>query len=354
MSVQPWHLRIRAFTLIELLAVLLIIGLLLAATFVPYALSLRETVPIEFAARANLNRIWSADALNHYGTIYPRTRFDPTAGNRWTAFTGADSPDPFAASSDVQSNDVSASMWLLIRAEFAKPSDFVCPSSDGTPDPLLDAAGRPTQAKQRGNFRSSANLTYSIASPFSAVPEYALTDTLPSNFVLVADQAPSAASLSRGAIPPFDAPATTLAAINSVNHRRGGQNVLYASGTVEFESSPYCGVGRTRVKLPNDRWVDKLDGDNIYTALAPSPLINTSPSHESPGFAGTNVGPAWSHDTYLVPGAQFEAPTVARAKPPLTAAAGNAPTSAPATTKVASTRPAATTAASAASTTQSK
>ena len=313
----------RAFTLVELLAVLVIV-VLLAATFVPYAASLREA-----ASRArcadNLRGIY--EAMYNYSKrtnylSYPRTRADASIGGRWTAFTGADESRPFAAASAVQPNDVTASMWLLVREEFAQPFRFVCPSSDGTPDALLDGAGRAVRGTDRGNFRGPENFSYSVASPFSAVPEYALTDTLPSNFVLVADQAPSADSLRADAIPPFDVKPARLASINSVNHRRAGQNVLYASGTVAFESSPYCGVGRTRVKLPDGRETEKLDGDNVYTALAPTPLTDTSPSHESPGYAGPSVGPAYRYDTYLVPGAGFAAATPARRPtPPLIAAA---------------------------------
>lgn len=334
--------RPRGFTFPELLAVLCIVVLLLA-TFVPYALSLRET-----ANRArctdNLRGIWIA--LSAYAGknnfAYPRTRFDPALGNRWTAFTGPDASDPFAADSAVRPNDVSASFWMLVREELAQPFRFVCPSSDGTPDPLLDANGRPTTGRQRGNFRGPNHLTYAFASPFSAVPDYALNDTLPANFVVVADQGPSVESLAPGGAPTADAPPRTLAMGNSVNHRRAGQNVLYPAGNVTFESTPFCGVGRER-----DREKTPVSGDNIYTALAHAPLVDAHPPHSGPGYAGPTVGPSYRYDSYLVPGADFAAiasmkspasrpatqpTTAAVAPPPPATVPATAPSTAPATT----------------------
>lgn len=293
---------LRGFTLIELLAVLAII-VLLAATFVPYALSLRET-DNRVRCAANLRNLWWA--FNEYagrnGGAFPRTRADDHLGGRWTAFTGADDANPFAADSAVRPNDVTASLWLLVRTVDAKTEWFVCPSSDGTRDLVEDAAGRPVDARSRGNFRSAAHLTYAVASPFSGVPEYALNDTLPSGFVIIADQGPSIDSLAPGRAPAADASPRALAMGNSVNHRRGGQNVLYPQGTVIFETTPYCGVGRVR---SGDRTL--VPGDNIYTALAATPLVDVRPTHSLPGVAGTDLGPSYRYDTLLVPGADFAA-----------------------------------------------
>ena len=137
--------RQRAFTLIELLAVL-VIFILLAATFVPYAMSLRE---VSNRARCAAQLVSIRKALDVYGeanrfdnrVLLPRVRFDPTLGGTWTAFTGPDDANPFVASSSVQPNDVSASLWLLVREGYAQPEWFVCPSSDGDRDALEDATG---------------------------------------------------------------------------------------------------------------------------------------------------------------------------------------------------------------------
>ena len=74
------------------------------------------------------------------------------------------------------------------------------------------------------------------------------------------------------------------------NHERAGQNVLYVTGEVRFQSTPYCGYG--------SGWTR----DNIYTAYAPNPLPpGSNPSPQARGVLAPNVGPAWENDSYLVP-----------------------------------------------------
>ena len=291
------------FTLIELLAVLVIVGLLLA-TFVPYAMSLRESSN-RVRCTSNLNRIWTAVRDSYMpanGLMWPRVRTDATT-NGWTAFTGADDANPFAANSTVAPNDVTASLWLLVREGLAQPDWFVCPSGGGSADRLENASGERTVVKQRGNFRSRENLNYGYATPFSMIADYRLNDTLPARFVLLADQGPPLAQFA-GDVTRFDDAAAKIARINSPNHRRAGQNVLYADGTVRFEVSPFCGVGRTDTRSRSDPMAEDLDGDNIFTSLAPNPLIDIQPKHNEPGVAAdSSIGPAYRYDTVLVPGA---------------------------------------------------
>lgn len=280
--------------------------LLLAATFVPYALALREK-SARIRCTQNLKNVWGA--LSSYaesnGYFYPRTKFDPQTGNSWTAFSGPDDANPFAANSAVKANDVSASLWLLVREGLAKPEWFVCPSSWGTPDPMVNAGGSPAVSKARGNFRGPANLTYGYATPYSLLEDYRLNDTLPARFALLADQGPSVEHLNDHP-PAYSADVQTLATLNSVNHRGAGQNVLYADGSVSFETSAYCGVGRTRGTSPDKRPVELYDGDNIYTALSYTVLVNEQPKHNGPGVAGVGIGPAYRYDTYLVPPAAYQ------------------------------------------------
>jgi type II secretory pathway pseudopilin PulG len=282
-------LRHAAFTYIELLAMLAIVGILLSI-FIPYGTTVREQER-QLRCQDNLRRL--RDALLGYAhdnhNDYPRTTYDPAVNpNGYTAYTGAYAANPFSIA--VGPSDVTASLWLLVRAGYVKDlSVFVCPSSSQKPDSLNDDMGHLTPITRRSNFRSPANLSYSYASPFSGYSGYRLnSDVLPGQFAVLADRNPGPAA----AAVPHDAPPLQLARANSLNHRREGQNVLYADGSAAFETTPYCGIGRD---------TGNPYGDNIYTALADKPLAGESPYYAGNGCCGRQFGPSYQYDSYLVP-----------------------------------------------------
>lgn len=286
----------RGFTVVELLVVLGIFIILLAI-FIPYVLSIREESNRSRCAN-NLRLI--RNALQAYAQDndrnYPSVRYD--IANRpqgYTAYSGTEDPDPFAAESAVQPNDVTASLWLLVRRGLiADTVMFVCPSTNDYRDRLADSVGRTVDAARRGNFRSPANLSYSYASPFSDAAGYRLnSDWLNSSFALMADKNPG----TRGGdddvtAPAYDADEMALARANSNNHAGAGQNVLYPGGNVEFVRTPYSGVG----------YAGGRGRDNIYTARARG--STTQPTQvpvEAKGFCGQGYSPAAPDDSYLIP-----------------------------------------------------
>lgn len=286
----------RAFTYIEFLAILAIVGILLAI-FVPYTQWLNER-DRRLVCEDNLRQL--RDALQDYARDndrgsevpdYPRVTYD-AAVNRdgYTAFTGPDAADPFSA--PVAPSDVTASLWLLVRGRYVTDLNvFICPSTRGRADRLTDGRGRPVAQEDRSNFRSPANLSYSYASPFSGFAGYMLnSDWLGGQFALMADLNPGKVAASV----PYDASPLDLARANSHNHGQAGQNVLYADGSVEFETTPYCGV----------RPPGADNGDNIYSALAAEPLSGKSPFWAGNGYVGRQYGPSYKWDSYLVPTAE--------------------------------------------------
>jgi hypothetical protein len=304
-----------------MLVVLGIVAVLLGI-FIPYVLHLRE----------NGNRARCADKLRQVRDAlyvyasqndnnYPRVRYDEQrAPVGYAAFTGPDAPDPFAPDSAVLPNDVTASLWLLVRSGIVTDAGvFVCPSTNDVRDRLVDRAGRPVTAHQRGNFRTGANLSYSYASPFSNAPNYRPNrDFLLADFALMADKNPGRRGEVDVTAPTWNAPRLDLAKGNSLNHGRAGQNVLFASGHVEFETTAYCGVGRPA----------GAGGDNIYTARARVPATQASDlPFDVNGHVGNEIGPAASDDSYLVP---VEGETATPA-PPATQPS-TAPATQPATT----------------------
>ena len=283
----------RGFTVIELLVIVGIVVILLSI-FIPYLAKLRESDQ-RVRCMDNLRKIgWalSSYAKDNDGS-FPRVVYDaekkPTG---YTSYTGPDDPDPFTGDG-VEPNDVTASLWLLIRvgyipADYSPASSiFICPSTNHWSDPMLNANGQAVGPQQRGNFRSPKHLSYSYSSPFSNATGYGMVDFQPAQFAIMADMNPGTAGDGDDVTAPaFDAPPLEMAKANSNNHEEAGQSVLYADMHVEFRKDPYCGVG----------------GDNIYTALSASPIFTgVKPDLRSNGVLGSDIGPAWQTDSYLVP-----------------------------------------------------
>lgn len=295
----------RGFTLIELLVALIILGLILASV-IPFIMANRE-MSRRTTCAANLRAIQFA--LSQYREAYnsyPRTRFDPTKSS-WTAYTGADERQPFAAESKVLPNDVTACLWLLVRIGYLPDTSvFVCPSSDRRPDPLTNSNGQRVSPTERGNFRSVHYLAYSILSPFNNSAGFTWDDTLPSSTALMSDMNPGIRGKRDDVTRPLSSdPPEIQRWANSNNHAKVGQNVLYAGGNVDFVPHAFVGMGY----VPSNS-VDPLtrkpmapqEGDNIFTSLLPHPNIpdGTTPS-SGRGTFGTQTGPSWNYDSYLLP-----------------------------------------------------
>jgi hypothetical protein len=114
--------------------VLLGIFVVLLSIFVPFAMSKREEAR-RLRCASHLKQL--GDALSIYVSthgVFPRVVHDAERPDGYAAFTGADDPNPFAAGSSVSVNDVTASLWLLVRAKLISDSRlFICPSSDDCP-----------------------------------------------------------------------------------------------------------------------------------------------------------------------------------------------------------------------------
>jgi type II secretory pathway pseudopilin PulG len=282
------------FTMVELL-VLILIFLLLLSIFVPFIRKTRET---DHRVRCQSNLRALGTALSKYAKAnqgnFPQVVHD-AGGNPagYFAFTGPFATNPFAGDGRISANDVTASLWLLVRGGYAEPELFICPSSSDFPDGVNDAAGNATSATNRSNFRRARNLSYSYASPFSAAPGYKFTEYLPPDFAIAADKNPGKQGGSDVTGPAFNATPLELSKANSNNHQRAGQSVLYADMHVEFRQTPYSGYGY---------YVTGAAGDNIYTALATKPLPEqATPDVKVNGVVGPRYGPAWKADSYLVP-----------------------------------------------------
>jgi hypothetical protein len=278
------------------LSVLILIFLLLLSIFIPFIRKTRET---EHRVRCQSNLRAIGAGLQNYskanGGDFPRVvhnAAEPAVG--YFAYTGPFAENPFVGDGRVSANDVTASLWLLVRGGYVQPANFVCPSTSDYADTLTDAADREIDRARRSNFRRARNLSYSYASPFGTAPGYRFNaNLLPGDFVVVADMNPGKSGGSDVTAPAADAPPLELAKANSRNHGGAGQAVLFADIHVEWRPTPYTGWGY---------YTTKTVGDNIYTAMAERPLAEQSaPTMTVKGFVGPQYGPAWKADSYLVP-----------------------------------------------------
>ena len=244
--------RKRAFSLIELLVVIAIIMILMGILLATLEKVRHQAYRANCAS--NLRQVGQSILMyvNDNHGEWPRTAYVP--GAPLTMGTGGASPDPFAPPpSGPAPNDVTAGVFLLLRAAKLPPAMVMCPYNDVNvfePD-----AARPLTRSNFTDYRK--NLGYSFVNPYpdaAAVAKgYRLTARLGSEFAVAADLNPGTAT------PRDDVTAAVAGAPSSIqkkalsrNHEKSGQNVLYGDAHVQWQNTALCGVR----------------GDNIYTNAA--------------------------------------------------------------------------------------
>ena len=225
----------------------------------------RTTYDVHMADEPRFGTPYAAD-----DALGPQAGVDPFLTER----SAGDDPDRKALLKYVPAaNDVTASLWHLMRASDLTPADFVCPSTRREPFAFPDGMDETSYTNWPGVEAMRGGLSYSVHNMYpdaAAVTRGAKwTDTLRASFAVAADINPGGKAV-------LDPAADPLAA-NSPNHFGAGQNVLYADGAILFAETPLAG----------------REGDNIYAHAAIE--------GRDAGVVGPMAGPS---DNVLLPTAE--------------------------------------------------
>jgi len=156
-------------------------------------------------------------------------------GNPPAVATAAGAPWWKVGDQGVKNHSNTRRVYLLVKSGYVKPSDFVCPASEyGEIQPLT-----PSQVSKLRDFPSRRYITYS----FQINCRQNRNGKLLCRNVIMADWNPLFEEMPKDFSEPFILRLNRkLLSLNSVNHKRRGQNVLFGDGRVEFLKTRFIGT----------------------------------------------------------------------------------------------------------------
>jgi prepilin-type N-terminal cleavage/methylation domain-containing protein/prepilin-type processing-associated H-X9-DG protein len=287
-----------AFTLVELLVVIAIIAVLIAI-LLPSLLRAKESAN-RVKCSSNLRQIGMAQriyAIDNKGQ-YPRTDMSSEEAAP-IYFTGPLDQNPFDGHAWAPGpnltyytwvNDVTASIYVLVRYKMLTIDVFLCPSSDQQRDVMADlATGFEVPPVNRSNFSNQTpygwSLSYAFAIPFTQgrnefdhEMDYRHAPNAPADNAIAADRNDA---IDRWKSTNPNAPQSAMEMMNSRNHKGKGQNVLFNDGHVAWCNNPFVGYSRdniytTAIRMPEISWRKHVPCNRHDSILGPQLPLQTN------------------------------------------------------------------------------
>lgn len=264
--------RARALTLLEMVAVLFVLGvvfLLVISVVLPGLFRQRGDCSYRLVCASNIKGIGTSSKIyaNENRENWPMPAFDEALVGQidYTVKVGGGegsvrSPNRLQPSlsgpGGARQLSVTRAMWMLVRSGDITVKQFICPNGGDVED---STTGTGAYLDAYYDFTDYKNVSYGFQVPFGP-PGTRAREDVDNRMIFAADKGPyidpSVAAPPPG-LKPIIAPPGTYSIpkpnpwqpFNSRNHQGEGQNVLYADGHAEFKRVPTVGV----------------DGDNIYT-----------------------------------------------------------------------------------------
>jgi prepilin-type processing-associated H-X9-DG protein len=259
--------RLSGFSLLEVLVVIGIIMILMGILLATVEHARHQAYIADCATHLrSIGQAMMMYASENHGE-YPRTVYVPGAAP--VAGTGVASANPFGPGGPAP-NDVTAAVFLLMRVQKLPTQTLICAYNDVNhfePDR--------GDVLSRSNFTDyRKNLGYSFANPYpdaaAAMKGYRLTNRVGSEFAIAAD-------LNPGTRPPRDdvtapsinSPASLQKKALSENHEKGGENVLYGDGHVQWQHTSFCGRSADNIFTNHNGQVEATPMDKDDSVLLP-------------------------------------------------------------------------------------
>jgi prepilin-type N-terminal cleavage/methylation domain-containing protein/prepilin-type processing-associated H-X9-DG protein len=322
-------MRRKAFTLVELLVVItimgILIGILLPAVYEALELANRASCSSNLRSIGQAANAWATSHRQRWPDVY-KTSTSGTLGwdkvgetrSDYYAFdqdvtTGQEATDSTGV--DVESN--TANLWRLIASQGLSIDVFLCPSAGHLRDDTVVKFG------DVRDFRNQHYVSYSYQ---NVLGPYSLTSTGASQvteLAVAADVNPMRRDYWSGAPSGTDGltdrklaarekfqesdetmawndsmpegiPEGNAWQLNSPNHKYKGQNVLYLDGHVAWRDHPYCGFRWDNI------WIRKQA--DVTQTLDPQQFATIEAYDDTQSYNGTDMLPAGaSDDSFLVP-----------------------------------------------------